>query len=174
VTFPALDRFEGVAVYDFLPQLEGVPTEHVMRFHLSHDEILQHARGGTFATAATPVELGLSGPFAGSRIVDPPRIASSGPHGLLLAAPHRDLLLFHPIADASVASRLDAMATRAHEEHAGGPPGGTGRNLFWWRSGVFREIPTRARAIVRPGQRPYEPRPTDQFRREVLKALGAE
>jgi hypothetical protein len=170
----AFDRFEAIAVYDFLPQVDGLPASHLASWDLDPAGILARAEENTLSS---PVESSgdrvraLSGPFAGSRALAP-QILTTSELGVLLSAPHRDLLLFHPISDRSVLEALKELVAAIYLCHDGGPPGGTGRALFWWRKGVFHEIPTAARTIVREGGDPHEFRIPDRFSRDVLKPLG--
>lgn len=179
VARPAFDRFEAVAVYDFMPQADGLPAEQVEALDLDDATILQHATDNVF-NQDVKTDAGLvttvSGPFAGSRILAPERVTEDRGFGALVTAPHRDLLVHHILGqDAPALEAAEAMAAAMYANHDGVPGGGTGRSLFWWRSnGVFREIPTIARTIVKEDAAPYELRLPDAFRREVLKALGQE
>ena len=117
--------------------------------------------------------LSLSGVFAGSRTIAPQRLSQSE-YGVLISAPHRDLCLCHAIVDRSVEAALSEIVGAIYRHHDTGPPGGTGRLLIWWRKGMFQEIPTAARTIVRDGADPWEFRIPDRFQRDVLKPLGIE
>jgi hypothetical protein len=173
----AFDRFEALAIYDFLPTAEGLPASHLANWNLDDDAILARAEENTFAAEASQSGdrvLSIAGPFAGSRIVSPARLGDSAELGLLISAPNQDLCMLHRVSDGSVLDALDEMVNRTYELHDKGPVGGTGRALFWWRKGVYQEIPTSARTIVREGSHPYEYRLPDRFKRDVLKPLGLE
>jgi hypothetical protein len=172
----AFDRFDAIAVYDFLPQAEGLPVNHVSTWGLDDRAILARAEENTLSapvdSSGDPI-LSLSGAFAGSRVIAPQRLAKTD-FGVLISAPHRDLCLSHAIADRSVVAALAELVGEIYRHHDTGPPGGTGRVLMWWRNGVFQEIPTAARTIVREGADPFEYRIPDRFNRDVFKALGIE
>lgn len=171
------DRFEAVAVYDFLPQADGLPAEHVDELGLDEAVVLERATANTFdqeVRVSDGLITSVTGPFAGSRILAPDRITTDLGFGALLTAPHRDLLLHHTIGQESpLLDTLDRLVASMYAQHDNGPAGGTGRSLFWWRPGAgFREIPTAARTILREGAPAFEYRLSDAFRREVLKPLG--
>ncbi len=171
----ALDRFEAIAVYDFLPQAEGLPASHLAAWDVGGPAILARAEQNTFAADALVNDdliSSIEGPFAGSRILAAGDLGDPGELGLLLSAPHQDLCLFHVVRDARVVDVLAEMVRATYQPRTTGPAGGTGRALYWWRKGVFQEIPTNTRTILREGADPYEYRLPDRFKRDVLKPLG--
>lgn len=85
--------------------------------------------------------------------------------GVLAAVPNRHTLVFHPIRDASALRAIDAMVVMASGMCAEGP-GSISPNLFWWRDGVLRTLPTHE------AEDHYEFVPPDDFVTEVLEPLA--
>ena len=86
------------------------------------------------------------------------------PWGALAAVPNRHTMVFHPIQDASALRAIDAMVVMANDMCADGP-GSISPNLFWWKDGQLRTLPTRETAEH------YEFAPPDDFVNEVLEPL---
>jgi hypothetical protein len=85
--------------------------------------------------------------------------------GALAAVPNRHTLVFHPIVDLSALRAIDAMVVMASGMCAEGP-GSISPNLFWWRDGELRTLPTvEARDH-------FEFVPPDDFVAEVLEPLA--
>jgi len=87
------------------------------------------------------------------------------PWGALAAVPNRHTMVFHPITDASALRAIDAMVVMANDMCADGP-GSISPNLFWWKDGTLRTLPTRETADH------YEFAPPDDFVNEVLEPLA--
>jgi hypothetical protein len=63
-----------------------------------------------------------------------------GPHGTLVAIPHRHMMLFHRIDTADVVfaiQRLGILAVNLDEQG----PGSISPNLFWYHNGRFTNLP---------------------------------
>ena len=63
-----------------------------------------------------------------------------GPHGTLVAIPHRHMMLFHRIENASAVfavQHLGILAVNLDEQG----PGSISPNLFWYRGGKFVDLP---------------------------------
>ena len=56
--------------------------------------------------------------------------------------PNRHTLVWHPIADLTALRAIDAMVVMASSMCAEGP-GSISANLFWYRDGALRTLPTR-------------------------------
>jgi hypothetical protein len=87
------------------------------------------------------------------------------PLGTLVAVPNRHTLVWHPITDMTALRAIDAMVVMASGMCAEGP-GSISPNLFWWRDGVLRTLPTRET------DEHYEFVPPDDFVTEVLETLA--
>ncbi|HTJ44184.1 MAG TPA: hypothetical protein VL463_18900 [Kofleriaceae bacterium] len=85
--------------------------------------------------------------------------------GALAIVPNRHTLVFHPIADLSALRAIDAMVVMASSMCAEGP-GSISPNLFWFRDGVLRTLPTRETDDH------YEFVPPDDFVDDVLEELA--
>jgi hypothetical protein len=85
--------------------------------------------------------------------------------GALAAVPNRHTLVFHPILDMSALRAIDAMVVMASGMCSEGP-GSISPNLFWWRDGVLRTLPT-----VEQDDH-FEFVPPDEFVTEVLEPLS--
>ena len=70
-----------------------------------------------------------------SRFVDPSE------YGLLVALPHRHVILIHRIVDHHVVDAMEIMAPIAIGMHAEGP-GSISDQLFWWRDGRLLRLPS--------------------------------
>ena len=92
-------------------------------------------------------------------------LAKDLPWGALAAVPNRHTLVFHAIADSSALRAIDAMVVMANDMCAEGP-GSISPNLFWWRDGSLRTLPTRETADH------YEFAPPDEFVNQVLEPLA--
>jgi hypothetical protein len=80
--------------------------------------------------------------------------------------PNRHTLVWHAIiGDASALRALDAMVVMAASLHAEGP-GAISPNLYWWKDGALRTLPTRET------DEHYEFVPPDDFVDEVLEVLA--
>lgn len=89
------------------------------------------------------------------------------PHGALVIAPHRHLLIIHPIVSVEVIPTINRLIQLAAMLYKTGP-GSLSPNLYWWRDGAVRLLPSRIddqKLIFLP--------PTD-FIREVLEPLAKE
>jgi hypothetical protein len=87
------------------------------------------------------------------------------PFGALAAVPNRHTLVFHPILDATALRAIDAMVVMANDMCADGP-GSISPNLFWWKDGALRTLPTRETDDH------YEFAPPDDFVTDVLEPLA--
>ncbi len=87
------------------------------------------------------------------------------PWGAIAAVPNRHTLVFHPIHDPSALRAIDAMVVMASGMCAEGP-GSISPNLFWWRDGALRTLPSRE------ADDHYEFVPPDEFVTEVLEQLA--
>ena len=65
-----------------------------------------------------------------------------GPHGTLVAIPHRHMLLFHRIDDAGAIHAVQHLGVLAVNLDQQGP-GSISPNLFWYRDGKFVDLPFR-------------------------------
>ncbi|MFT5356353.1 MAG: hypothetical protein ACI9KE_003578 [Polyangiales bacterium] len=70
-----------------------------------------------------------------SRFVDPSE------YGLIVALPHRHVILIHRIVDHHVVDAMEIMAPIAIGMHAEGP-GSISDQLFWWRDGRLLRLPS--------------------------------
>jgi hypothetical protein len=87
------------------------------------------------------------------------------PWGALAAVPNRHTLVFHPIVDSTALRAIDAMVVMANDMCADGP-GSISPNLFWWKDGTLRTLPTRET------DEHYEFAPPDDFVNQVLEPLA--
>ena len=90
---------------------------------------------------------------------------ATGPHGTLVAIPHRHMLLFHRIdnADALFAvQHLGVLAVNLDEQG----PGSISPNLFWYRDGKFVNLPFQIEGDT------FNFRPPDEFMK-MLNQLPA-
>jgi hypothetical protein len=87
------------------------------------------------------------------------------PWGALAAVPNRHTLVFHPIVDMTALRAIDAMVVMASGMCAEGP-GSISPNLFWWRDGALRTLPS-----VEADDH-FEFVPPDDFVTEVLEPLS--
>lgn len=87
------------------------------------------------------------------------------PFGALAAVPNRHTLVFHPIVDLTALRAIDAMVVMASGMCAEGP-GSISPNLFWWRDGTLRTLPS-----VEADDH-FEFVPPDDFVTEVLEKLA--
>jgi len=85
--------------------------------------------------------------------------------GAVAAVPNRHTLVWHSITDLTALRAIDAMVVMASGMCAEGP-GSISPNLYWWRDGVLRTLPTRETADH------YEFVPPDEFVTEVLEQLA--
>ncbi|MBK9030261.1 MAG: hypothetical protein IPL61_02790 [Myxococcales bacterium] len=85
--------------------------------------------------------------------------------GVIAAVPNRHTLVWHPIVDPNALRALDAMVVMAASLYAEGP-GAISPNLYWWRDGALRTLPTRET------DEHYEFVPPDDFVDEVLEVLA--
>ncbi len=85
--------------------------------------------------------------------------------GAIAAVPNRHTLVFHPIADPTALRAIDAMVVMASGMCAEGP-GSISPNLFWWRDGQLRTLPSHE------ADDHYEFVPPDEFVTEVLEQLA--
>jgi hypothetical protein len=85
--------------------------------------------------------------------------------GAIAAVPNRHTLVFHPIQDPSALRAIDAMVVMASGMCAEGP-GSISPNLFWWRDGQLRTLPSHE------ADDHYEFVPPDEFVTEVLEQLA--
>jgi hypothetical protein len=85
--------------------------------------------------------------------------------GALAAVPNRHTLVFHPIVDLTALRAIDAMVVMASGMCAEGP-GSISPNLFWWRDGALRTLPT-----VEADDH-FEFVPPDDFVTDVLEPLA--
>ena len=65
---------------------------------------------------------------------------ATGPHGTLVAVPHRHMLLFHRIENADVVHAVQRLGVLAINLDAQGP-GSISPNLYWYRDGRFTNLP---------------------------------
>ena len=70
-----------------------------------------------------------------SRFVDPSE------YGLIVALPHRHVILIHRIVDHHVVDAIEIMVPIAIGMHAEGP-GSISDQLFWWRDGRLLRLPS--------------------------------
>ena len=92
-------------------------------------------------------------------------VTDEPPLGVICAVPNRHTLVWHPIIDGSALRALDAMVVMAASLHAEGP-GAISPNLYWWKDGALRTLPTRET------EEHYEFVPPDDFVDEVLEVLA--
>jgi hypothetical protein len=90
---------------------------------------------------------------------------ATGPHGTLVAIPHRHMLLIHRIETAAAVfavQHLGVLAVNLDEQG----PGSISPNLFWYRDGKFVNLPFRIEGDS------FNFRPPEEFM-EMLNALPA-
>ena len=163
-------------VFDLPNSVESVPPELPEKWGKSVDELFELGLANVKKTAKPSIEQveiqhGVSFTaytgesfFTASFALKLNELdGATGPHGTLVAIPHRHVLLFHRIenADAIFAvQHLGVLAVNLDEQG----PGSISPNLFWYRNGTFTSLPFRIEGDS------FHFRPPDEFM-EMLNGL---
>lgn len=172
------DDLCGVLCFDLPSNVVTVNAESLDRWGCSADEVWYQALANLRRTehgVVDDVDVGgavlraMTGDsffIASNLLLLDDFIASKSPWGALAAVPNRHTLVFHPIHDLTVLRAIDAMVVMASSMCAEGP-GSISPNLFWWRDGALRTLPS-----VEADDH-FEFVPPDDFVTEVLEPLAA-
>jgi hypothetical protein len=171
------DDLCGVLCFDLPSNVVTVNAESLERWKCNPDEVWYQALANlrrTEKAAVDNVDVGgatlraMTGDsfFIASNLLLLGDFLEDEPEwGALAAVPNRHTLVFHPIRDASALRAIDAMVVMASGMCAEGP-GSISPNLFWWRDGVLKTLPTVEAADH------FEFVPPDEFVTEVLEPLA--
>lgn len=172
------DDLTAVLCYDLPSNVVTVTAETLPRWGVSAEELYYQALANQRRAEqrATIEEIDVGGAVVRAMTGDSYFVASNllllndfvsdePPLGVIAAVPNRHTLVWHPIVDASALRALDAMVVMAASLHAEGP-GAISPNLYWWKDGVVRTLPTRET------EEHYEFVPPDDFVDEVLEVLA--
>lgn len=171
------DDLTAVLCYDLPSNVVTVAAESLARWGVSRDELYYQALANQRRTERAPIEevdvggavvramTGESFFVASNLLLLSDFITGEAPYGALAAVPNRHTLIWHTIVDPSALRAIDAMVVMASNLCAEGP-GSISPNLFWWRDGALRTLPTRET------DEHYEFVPPDDFVNEVLEALA--
>jgi hypothetical protein len=171
------DDLCGVLCFDLPSNVVTVNAESLDRWGCSPDEVWYQALANLRRTERGEIDdLDVGGALLRAMTGDSFFVASNllllGDFldrelrwGALAAVPNRHTLVFHPILDMSALRAIDAMVVMASGMCAEGP-GSISPNLFWWRDGQLRTLPT-----VEADDH-FEFVPPDDFVTEVLEPLA--
>ncbi|MEZ4401599.1 MAG: hypothetical protein R3B06_16355, partial [Kofleriaceae bacterium] len=171
------DDLTAVLCYDLPANVVTVTADTLPRWGVPPDEPYYQALANQRRVERAPVEdVDVGGAIIHAMTGDSYFIASNllllgdlvpdePPLGVIAAVPNRHTLVWHPIVDPSALRALDAMVVMAASLFADGP-GAISPNLYWWRDGVLKTLPTRET------EEHYEFVPPDEFVDEVLEELA--
>ena len=172
------DDLTAVLCYDLPSNVVTVTADTLPRWGVSADELYYQALANQRRAEqrAAIEEIDVGGAIVRAMTGDSYFVASNllllndfvteePPLGVIAAVPNRHTLVWHPIIDGSALRALDAMVVMAASLHAEGP-GAISPNLYWWKDGVVRTLPTRET------EEHYEFVPPDDFVDEVLEKLA--
>ncbi|HVK77655.1 MAG TPA: hypothetical protein VM734_30330 [Kofleriaceae bacterium] len=177
VLHPITDDLTAVLCYDLPSNVVTVAADSLGRWGVGTDELYYQALANQRRTERAPVEqidvggatvqamTGESFFVASNLLLLGDFISDETPFGALAAVPNRHTLVWHPIIDPSALRAIDAMVVMAANLCAEGP-GSISPNLYWWRDGQIRTLPTRET------DEHYEFVPPDEFVDEVLEKLA--
>lgn len=153
LTWPVAPGLLGALCYDLPSTVCGVPVEHLAGWELEADDAraigldnLAREPIGRFEAVGTGTGFEfqvLSGEsfFTASQLLRLGEIFHlAGPHGLLVAVPHRHALIVYPIVDAKVIHAVPTLAQITAGMHQKGP-GSLSSNVYWWRGGALVHVP---------------------------------
>jgi hypothetical protein len=161
------DDLTAVLCYDLPSNVVTVTADSINKWGVERDELYYQALANQRRTERGPVEdidvggavikamTGESFFVASNLLLLSDFMPADVPFGALAAVPNRHTAL----------RAIDAMVVMASNLCAEGP-GSISPNLFWWRDGVIRTLPTRET------EEHYEFVPPDDFVNEVLEALA--
>jgi hypothetical protein len=149
VTTPVAPDLVGVLVADLPTTVQTLGKETVAGWNRPIDELFAIATRNLAEEAATfersQVDLGngargeaLSGNsfFVGSQIIRLKDVLGDAPHGALVIAPTRHILIWHPIAGVpTTVQAVNSMIALASNLFAQGP-GSVTPALFWWHGAL--------------------------------------
>jgi hypothetical protein len=168
----------AVLMYDLPDSVASVAKSHVENWGRSTEELfrigLEHVRDEPGMDAdAFEAEKGISfqllggeSHFVASRSLLLDEYLTEGcPHGVLVAMPHRHVVLYHPIKDLSVVKAISSLIAVAHGMYSKGP-GSITPNIYWYRNGEYLLLPSKVEG------RNIEFVPPQRFVNECLNLLG--
>ncbi|MBX3191236.1 MAG: hypothetical protein KF819_29835 [Labilithrix sp.] len=145
VTWALADGLVAVLTFDLPESVVSVRQEDRARWSVGDDEVfdvaLANVRGEGLLPrgkidvgegASVGVLEGGSTFFAATHALFLDEYDAVGPHGTLVAVPHRHTVIYHPIEDLRVVRALDAMIQTTARMHADGP-GSISADLYWLR-----------------------------------------
>jgi len=171
------DDLTGVLCYDLPSNVVTVTSDSLPRWGVSPDELYYQALANQRRTERGPIEdidvggatiramTGESFFVASNLLLLGDFVGNEPPLGILAAVPNRHTLVWHAIVDPSALRAIDAMVVMAANLFTEGP-GAISPNLYWWRDGQLRTLPTRET------EEHYEFVPPDDFVEEVLEVLA--
>jgi hypothetical protein len=171
------DDLTAVLCYDLPANVVTVAAESLGKWAVATDELYYQALANQRRTERHPIEdvdvtgavvkamTGESFFVATNLLLLGDFLGEEPPFGAIAAVPNRHTLLWHPITDPSALRAIDAMVVMAANLCAEGP-GSISPNLYWWKDGVLRTLPTRET------DEHYEFVPPDDFVDEVLEKLA--
>jgi hypothetical protein len=171
------DDLTAVLCYDLPSNVVTVAADSLGKWGISRDELYYQALANQRRTERGPIEdidvggavvhamTGESFFIASNLLLLSDFVPAEAPFGALAAVPNRHTLIWHTIVDPSALRAIDAMVVMASNLCAEGP-GSISPNLFGWKEGTIRTLPTRET------DEHYEFVPPDDFVNEVLEALA--
>ncbi len=171
------DDLTAVLCYDLPSNVVTVAADSLGKWGVSQDELYYTALANQRRTERAPVEdidvggavvkamTGESFFVASNLLLLSDFVPADAPFGALAAVPNRHTLIWHVITDPSALRAIDAMVVMASNLCSEGP-GSISSNLFWWKDGAIRTLPTRET------EEHYEFVPPDDFVNDVLEALA--
>jgi hypothetical protein len=172
------DDLVAVLCFDLPSNVVTVNAESLERWGCTADDVWYQALANLRRTERAPVDdVDVGGAHLKAMTGDSFFVASNllllddflgdeaTPLGTLVAVPNRHTLVWHPIADTTALRAIDAMVVMASGMCAEGP-GSISPNLFWWRDGTLKTLPTHET------DEHYEFVPPDDFVTEVLETLA--
>ena len=171
------DDLCGVLCFDLPSNVVTVNADSLERWRCTADEVWYQALANLRRTERAPIDdVDVGGAVLKAMTGDSFFVASNllllGDFldkelrwGALAAVPNRHTLVFHPILDMSALRAIDAMVVMASGMCSEGP-GSISANLFWWRDGTLRTLPT-----VEADDH-FEFVPPDDFVAQVLEPLA--
>lgn len=171
------DDLTAVLCYDLPSNVVTVAADSIGKWGVSRDELYYQALANQRRTERAAIEdidvggavvramTGESFFIASNLLLLDDFVSSQTPFGTLAAVPNRHTLIWHAITDPSALRAIDAMVVMANDMCADGP-GSISPNLFWWKDGQLRTLPTRETAEH------YEFAPPDEFVNQVLEPLA--
>jgi hypothetical protein len=171
------DDLTAVLCYDLPSNVVTVAADSIGKWGVSRDELYYQALANQRRTERASIEdidvggavvramTGESFFIASNLLLLGDFVSAETPFGTLAAVPNRHTLIWHAITDPSALRAIDAMVVMASNLCSEGP-GSISSNLFWWREGAIRTLPTRET------EEHYEFVPPDDFVNDVLEALA--